>query len=244
VLAPRLLGIVACQVKGCCITIDKWCETLSAEMAKGHCAFSSFEGSYGRHSRFDEIGVFFPNHFKIILVREPHEWLLSAIYHEITRKRIHKDSDGIQLSAILSKKGGYNYTNYQTKWLTGGDSQSHLSKAKNILSTVDFFGITHHYEASMCLMLFKFNKMELFLKHCECDSTTKSMKDSSIFDFQKNTATSKHATSNNLLMGYMETQKLYGMIETDMSMFTFAQELFLAQITYVERVTNRKLLCK
>mmetsp|Transcript_4423 Transcript_4423/g.15835 ORF Transcript_4423/g.15835 Transcript_4423/m.15835 type:complete len:415 (+) Transcript_4423:170-1414(+) len=114
------------------------------------------------------------------------------------------------------------------------------SAMKNLKSTVFWFGITEHFDASICLLLYQ---MRIFDRnHCKCNSFTS---DSGSVENDVVHASNVQQGSS----GYVEVAETYKkdirpLIELDLQLYDFALALFKQRVREAEKAVGQRFLCE
>ena len=115
----------------------------------------------------------------VVMLREPFQWLFSAIYHDLGRGRIPtRDGvfwlrDALNHTLHIKKWGntGYSYINYQTRWLAGGNVGTRLQlaafeRAKQLIDRMDVVGDPIYMRETVCLSLYTIRSSSF--QKCNC----------------------------------------------------------------------------
>lgn len=245
----KFVGVTDCQSPG---SPQLRAALKNSSMDKLHVWMADFNGKRGpwphkcglssSELRFQELQPLLPrDHYKITIIREPHEWLVSAVYHDLHQGHMKASSNGTVTKAIImdSSKGYLKRgnKNYQTKWLTGEELFDTYKMAK-ALASIDVVGITSYFDASLCLIMYKFDNMEEFSKRCSCEIFARTS-----LERYKSASNPDRFTSVPLQLTQQELTELNADVKEDVQLYTYAVDRFFGEVRFVEKATGQKFLC-
>ena len=196
--------------------------------------FTTYEGSW---NAADAFGMASPP-IVVTMVREPAAWAMSALHHhaKITKGLDRQHQLGCLNLPRNSSCNGYDIPEGQhSQIVPNWKSSRSLEVAKRRLDSA-VFGVTEHFAATECLIMFQFGHLPLPPK-CECAKiTTESIGKTKYSKI----STSKEFVSPKSLSALFKLQNE----DTPASAFyAYALTLFLSRIKYMENVTGMKVIC-
>ena len=190
------------------------------------------------------------NHtYSVVWLREPHEWLFSAVYHDLGMERIKLSGSTFRLADALNQSAhmrghrnlkGYDYQDFQTRFLVG-KTRGRLSDflaAKRVLDCIDVVGIAEYMSESICLLMYKFSHPEF--SRCSCAFKVE-QRNARVGD--KNYHLIPESERFAMFGRYTDFASIGEYLRTDELVYSYALQRFLADISAVEKASGVKLLC-
>jgi hypothetical protein len=180
----------------------------------------------------------------LLLLREPFEWLFSAIYHDHEKGRIPSPEGVFRLRDALNHSlhskdvmgnKGYNYINYQTRWLVDNESDelAAVEKAKEATDHMDIVGDPSFMRETVCLSLYIMRSSSF--KKCDCGFLPPAT-NVRVNPNKKN----KHVE---MLVDYPTIFELSRVMRADIDLYAYAHARFMRDVHHVEEETGQRFHC-
>jgi hypothetical protein len=177
------------------------------------------------------------------MLREPFQWLFSAIYHDLGRGRIPtRDGvfwlrDALDHTLHIKKWGntGYSYINYQTRWLAGGNVGTRLQlaafeRAKQLIDRMDVVGDPIYMRETVCLSLYTIRSSSF--QKCNCSFLPPS-----------GNVRVQQQHSAKMIIDYPVISELAHNMQTDILLYAYAHARLFNDVRRVQEETGQIFQC-
>ena len=227
----RLRGVRLCDAfaQKLYSNVDKF-EAAAAALARQAalpCNFVSVEGDFEAAQLLGARAVTF------VMLRDPLELLVSQWRHDIKKGKFAAVADKYNVSRLAFDAHDQHLLGFDHNMQTLRIGAGVVERAMERLHAAQF-GLVEHFHASVCLLLFAAGELDQFRASCACDTSPLSQ------DHADNVArpeTQASVVSLELLLGAWRNHT------PDRRLYSYAHELFLQRVQFVERETRVRLVC-